>query len=337
MTTTNNIGETVVEFGKYYGFNIWDWSAVLISVCSVFVAVVSLIVATKTLRSQKKTERNTLPVINKDVQLSLLAQSLRDLFDSYILIFALDFLLSKSNYTVKPSCHFWMYAKPHPNDIHESLFYSSETKLYPIHQLKLALIEFDDCLSSLEAHIDTNDSEDQMLEIRHLYENVSYIIFAYKNVLTKTFNFSDIEADEFIKKNFHNRKQSKFQQRFETYFPSGNQLTETVLPYVENSLASQYLSENFNRFLELSLKRPIDTSRLTEIKERLSHEVDCILLNTLQDGKPIDLCADDTQAKPQAHRFFETSAATSESPIKLVDPSPATPNKDAWIFYVRTK
>lgn len=44
----------VKEIATDYGFNVWDWCAVLVSICSVFIALASLLIASKTLKSQKR-------------------------------------------------------------------------------------------------------------------------------------------------------------------------------------------------------------------------------------------------------------------------------------------
>ena len=87
----SNVVSFVKEIATDYGFNVWDWCAVLVSICSVFIALASLLIASKTLKSQKKTEQNTLPIINKVVQLTLLSQIIRDVYDTYVLLCSLDF------------------------------------------------------------------------------------------------------------------------------------------------------------------------------------------------------------------------------------------------------
>ena len=47
------------------------------------------------------TEQNTLPIINKDVQLTFLSQIIRDVYDTYVLLCSLDFQNNlKGNYEI---------------------------------------------------------------------------------------------------------------------------------------------------------------------------------------------------------------------------------------------
>lgn len=63
MTTMNVLLKTneswfhhqIVEFAEMYGLSTWDWVALIITSFSLIIAIISVIIATKTLISQKAT------------------------------------------------------------------------------------------------------------------------------------------------------------------------------------------------------------------------------------------------------------------------------------------
>lgn len=336
-----NLGESIVEFGKQYGFNIWDWSAVMISFCSVVVALVSLVVAVKTLASQKKTEKNTLPAINDDVQISLLGQNLRDLYDAYTLIFALDFLLDKYDYKIVPSIHFWQLARLNPDGIHESLFYSSDSRLTPIHQLKTAVQDFNNCLSSLERQLGSNDSVAKKLELDHLYDEVGYFTSLYVKVLGKTFNFTDSQIKEFLNSNFYERRYGKFTLRYMDKYLHDENTEQIVLPYIENSSASKYLEDKYKSFYSLSCVDEYCGTGETDFIKKLSLEVDLVLLNTKAVGFNFELVSEPEE--PNSRAWLQTDYEVVSHPFNLSErqlpevPPSMTRRNNSWIFFIRER
>lgn len=72
----NDIANTLVEIASELGLDKWDWFAIIISSVSLIIALVSVTIAVKTLSSQRKTEKNTQPIMNIEIQEFLLGQKL---------------------------------------------------------------------------------------------------------------------------------------------------------------------------------------------------------------------------------------------------------------------
>ena len=77
----------IKEFADYFSLSVWDWMAVVVALCSLAVACLSLLIAKKTLASQQQTEKNTLPIINLQTQDVLLDRLYEELFNANISIF----------------------------------------------------------------------------------------------------------------------------------------------------------------------------------------------------------------------------------------------------------
>ena len=140
----------IVEFAEKYGLSTWDWAALIITSFSLIIAIISVIIATKTLISQKATQKNTQPIMNIEIQQFLIGQKLLCILDSYIYLFALQYFLSKFSYKVKPSSHFWEITKLSLEDMDESLFYNDNNKFVSFHNLKEILKEFNSSFDGLK-------------------------------------------------------------------------------------------------------------------------------------------------------------------------------------------
>lgn len=343
MLLSTSFGDTIIDFGKQYGFNIWDWSAVLISFCSVQIAVVSLIVATKTLKSQRKTEKNTLPIINKSVQLSLLAQSLRGLFDSYSILFAFDYILYITEYKAKPSYHFWQHALLDESTIHESLFFSSSQKYEPIHQLKLAISEFNQSVISFKTVLNSSSESMKKMELNHLYDEIGYFISLYHAVLKETFQMKEENIIDFFDKNFFQDKRGgKFAKRFRSKYMATADTNSVLLPAIENSLSSQYLNDKFELFYEHASGDNLSKLNKKEFSHILSLHVDLILMNVHSLGHPIELTSkEDNHIKLKINPSPENSDSTASwtTPFPNIRNHKDDSNKklkllSTWIFYI---
>lgn len=86
------------DFANSWHLTNWDWLAFAIAILSFIIANVSLIVAVKTLRSQKKTEENTTPIMRPEIQRFLFGELFVKLFDGYMGLKALSYSLAKNHY-----------------------------------------------------------------------------------------------------------------------------------------------------------------------------------------------------------------------------------------------
>lgn len=139
----------LTDFGTRYELNIWDYSAVFISILSVILAVFSLFYASRTFKSQRKTELNTTPLINKNIQLFLLNNSLCELYESLISLTALYSAMEHTNYKVIPSKQFWDLVFIKTSNFHEELFWGNESKFRDFYYLTTYVNKFNSDVSYL--------------------------------------------------------------------------------------------------------------------------------------------------------------------------------------------
>ena len=99
--------------------------AIIISFSALIVAVITLLVNIKSLKSQKYTEKNTLPVINESVQKSLLFAFLMKLLTSLMQMVALKSFLEDEKYEYYPSEHFLLTSKLPQDTFHSELYHNA--------------------------------------------------------------------------------------------------------------------------------------------------------------------------------------------------------------------
>lgn len=116
----------IEDFAQSWHLTTWDWLAFIVAILSFFVAGISLIIATRTLRSQKKTEENTTPIMSKQVQEFLFDGFFIDLFDSYLHLNALSNLLEEVRYGAYPSSDIVVDSVLPIYDIHCELYYDDQ-------------------------------------------------------------------------------------------------------------------------------------------------------------------------------------------------------------------
>lgn len=295
MTTMNVLLKTneswfhhqIVEFAEMYGLSTWDWVALIITSFSLIIAIISVIIATKTLISQKATQKNTQPIMNIEIQQFLIGQKLLCILDSYIYLFALQYFLSKFNYKVKPSSHFWELTKLSLEDMDESLFYNDNNKFVSFHNFKEILKEFNSSFYGLkEILLDKKASKKEKdLELYHIYNEIGRIMGSTKDTLSTCFDYSGEQINNFLRDNFI----SVFETRYykihkEKFCPPETKLS---LPYIEKSESSVSQNKLYRHFSDLVFQQFIDISE--ETKENfinlLSRHVDVIIMNTPCKGK----------------------------------------------------
>jgi hypothetical protein len=127
----------IEHFAKSAGLNIWDWFAAIIAFVSLLVAALSLIIAVKTLKSQRKTQKNTTPVINIEIQKMLWKKLIIKLYINLMKMYSLSLQLEKENYGKKPEEYYIKGFCIEPDEyIHEELFYSDELRFKSAHRVK---------------------------------------------------------------------------------------------------------------------------------------------------------------------------------------------------------
>ena len=147
------IHRQVVEFAEKYGLSTWDWVALIITILSFLIAVLSLIIATKTLSSQKQTQKNTTPIMSLAIQETLLMEVIVNAYNTIVELYSLHILMSRNGYKLYPE-ESLLQSFCLPSDyIHEELFYSDENKYGRIHQLKSVMENYNRYVKSIANHL----------------------------------------------------------------------------------------------------------------------------------------------------------------------------------------
>lgn len=284
--------QQIIEIAEEYALSTWDWIALLIAVISLIIAFISVIVATKTLISQKETQKNTQPVMTIEIQEFLIGQKLLGLLDSYIFLFALQFFLIKYNYRIKPSSHFWERIKVSLDDMEESLFYRDSTKYIAFNHLKSVLKDFNSNILGLQIVLNnkTTSKDEKDMEIGHLYANVGTIISAYNDVLKICFNRSNEQIKKFFEKYFLFVHETKYYKTYKEAFCSEDD--NLVRLYLKNSECYTSLEIFYKEFTEtISRKISFDVDNNAFI-DLISKHTDIIVMNTPFKGEIIPLNVD---------------------------------------------
>lgn len=117
--------ELLRYFVEEWGISIWDWITAGLTMLSLVVAVCAFIIARKTLKSQKQTEKNTMPVINMEIQEFLFSGLVLKLLDAHMKLAALWHLLNEKDFRFYPSEHILEKLKIDKKLIHAELFYGN--------------------------------------------------------------------------------------------------------------------------------------------------------------------------------------------------------------------
>lgn len=120
------VGITKESSQSLFNYPPWDWVAVIVAILSFVIASFALGVATKTLKSQRQTEKNTTPIMTTSIQKFLLKEILIRLFCGYMKINTLKMVLEESLYQTTVSKILLSDIKIDEGDIHVELFYDND-------------------------------------------------------------------------------------------------------------------------------------------------------------------------------------------------------------------
>lgn len=240
----NDIANTLVEIASELGLDKWDWFAIIISSVSLIIALISVTIAVKTLSSQRKTEKNTQPIMNVEIQEFLLGQKLLYLLDSYVFLFALHFMLEKTKYKTKPSPHFWDYVEINIEDLNESLFYNDNIKFICFHELVTAFQQFSSDMRNLRKVLEDPEcpQEYKSIEIIHIYEDIGMIMSAYCKTLDNSFGMDKAKMSKFLNDNFFNVFYTRNYNIYKSKHYNPSCQNDIALPYLENAESENFLN-----------------------------------------------------------------------------------------------
>lgn len=199
----------IVEFGLINKLDGWDWTVAIISLFSLGIAVSSMVFAIKTLHSQEKTEKNTQPIMNRNIQLLLIKKSLVQLRDSFVFFLSLEYSLEKTNYKAYPSHHIWNHILIDVTDFHESLFYEEINKFKTFIFFKRKHESFCQSCIHFRSILENPKSDEKIIksELEYLEKMYWCLMSAYKSMLMDCYDFDEKESisllDELVIKNLN--------------------------------------------------------------------------------------------------------------------------------------
>lgn len=145
----------IKRFAEEYNLDIWDWFAASVALFSLIVAALSFIVACKTLRSQKATQRNTAPLVTMPIQKMLYLKLIELLYVNLLRIEGLRILLERNKYSRKPREEFILNFRIIAKDyIHEELFYTQERRFNHVHNTIRWIETYNCVINSIATHLD---------------------------------------------------------------------------------------------------------------------------------------------------------------------------------------
>lgn len=283
--------DTITEFGKEFGFNIWDWSAVLISFCSVLIAICSFIVAFKTFKSQKKTEKNTTPAINKEVQLFLVNNKLKEAYESFIHLLILQISLEGievdgSKYRVKPTSQFWDLVRLKVTDLHEEIFYNKINEFTHFHTFADFVDIFNNDIELLHDTIENSeiDASFKKTALKKCIENLFPIIQLWYKCLRESFNIDNKEISNILDTHIINCTDLSVERIFKIRNVVLNSNVEVIKYDMQEHPGSQYISSNVDSLCQLLVEfiavNKIDVE-INNFKENTFRWIDSVMMNTL--------------------------------------------------------
>lgn len=147
-----SIRDIVVNFATKYGLDTWDYFTLL----TFIISLIALVVASKTLRSQKRTQKNTTPLMSSEIQEELLMEILSYAYRNIIQIYSLCILLLRNDFKDVPEESLIRGLSLPIDYIHEELFYSDGNKFYRINSLKNQIENYNLYVASVSDHLYEN-------------------------------------------------------------------------------------------------------------------------------------------------------------------------------------
>ena len=188
----------IKEFAEWLDLTIWDWIAVTVSFCSLLVAVLSFIIARQTLKSQRQTEKNTMPIINVGIQELLLNELILKLLDGHIRITALWYLLNEKKYVFYLSEHILEKIHIPIDTIHVDLFYGNKQQYRTMQGLLDMIKNYNVGIGVLNSHLKNKSIVPEVLnnEFYYLINTNDRIAEMWGKVMSLMYGYEANEKSE---------------------------------------------------------------------------------------------------------------------------------------------
>lgn len=187
------IKQLIDDLANQYSLDKWDWVAVSIAFCSFCIAVTALVVAVKTLKSQRQTEKNTMPIITLQIQEFLLKEFVFKLLDGQIRVGALWHLLSAKNYSFYPSEQLLEKVKIPMDIFHIELFYNNADLYHCLNGLVDMTSEYNTNIGVLNNHLKNPSISSDIInqEFDTIVRQNEKIADTWKKVMTIVYGYNN--------------------------------------------------------------------------------------------------------------------------------------------------
>lgn len=198
-----SIRDIIEQIAQKYGLDTWDWIALSITLTTLVVSSVSLVVACKTLKSQKQTEKNTYPDINPNIQLSLVQPFISGFLSSAYHLFALYYILNKTNFKTRPSHQIWnLFVNP-KDYLFERVFYSDINNFQRFKSFIGYCEDFNKDIDCLKKLFDEEAAEEEIkTEFMFLFHSIILISDQSLQLLRNSFSLTESQLIFFFKGSF---------------------------------------------------------------------------------------------------------------------------------------
>jgi hypothetical protein len=188
----------IEDFAQNWHLTTWDWLAFIIAILSFMVAGVSMIIAVKTLRSQRKTEENTTPIMTFQIQEFLLERLYVSLFDGYIRLKALSDVLARMDFEAYPLSDRVEDSVLPIDDIHCELYYRDKENYHKLRGLRDKVELYNRRLASFSRNLSSPSIVAASLkdELSELIDYNASIAKTWTKVMWFLFHYSDEQLNK---------------------------------------------------------------------------------------------------------------------------------------------
>lgn len=186
------------DFAEWLDLTIWDWIAVSVAMCSLIVAILSFVIARQTLKSQRQTEKNTMPIINIEIQELLLNELILRLLDGHIRITALWYLIDEKKYEFYPSEYILDKIVIPIDTIHVDLFYRNKQQYRTMQGLLDMIKNYNISIEVLNLHLKNKLIASEVLnnEFSHLINTNDRIAETWGKVMSLMYDYKTKEKSD---------------------------------------------------------------------------------------------------------------------------------------------
>ena len=225
--------------------------AVSIAFLSLWIAIWSLRIAIKTLRSQKQTEKNTTPIMSKDIQEFLLRLQIARFADAFMKSTAIMDILAAKKYKSYPSDDIMNSIKIPVDIIHSELFYDDAQTYKDLQGLYEKLVAYNNLVDVIIEHLKNNSVSEKVLEkeFDRLLKRISILYRDWYMFMAITYNYDYKNKESFENGVLIKSKEIK-ETNVKAYYQESNPLTHFITETQEKQLYTLYMNTAIAEYKE---------------------------------------------------------------------------------------